>query len=284
MDFKQVVLELVPFYQAKAKNTWSEFEITTRKHLLPFFGDKDIESVGKLWKSYVVYQNKKTPGRQLRNDKKICRVILGYANEQGYVSRVPVLKLDSKDKCRRRHVTIVEDDVYTRIRARATWPWDMILDLLKGTGARYTEVLSLEWDEIDLETKLINLPPEKTKTRTGRTYPVPDHVVNALILRKNRAPGRFVFPGRGNPAKPMTKGYKGWKKLFYGESKFFRPHDLRHTFATKNIARGVPIPVLSKLMGASAEVLSRVYLHVESLSWADFINSHNLPHPVSRRR
>lgn len=277
MTFKQVVDELTPIYKSKAKSTFHEFEIITRLHLGPFFNDIRIKSVGTMWRHYIAKQRELNPNRQLKNDKKICRAILGFAYEQRYIASIPFLKLDAQDRRRKRNVTIVTDVVFRVARSRARDPWDLILDLLWGTGARFSEVLQLEWSEINLEAGLIDLSSSKTKTRQGRSYPLPDRCRKALVLRRKRAKShRYVFPHRFDADKPMLKGYKGWRRLFRKGDTFFRPHDLRHTFATRNIANGIPIAVLSRLMGASAQILERVYLHAESLEWGKYLEKKNV--------
>lgn len=274
MTFKQVVDELTPIYKSKAKSTFHEFEIITRLHLGPFFNEMSIGSIGTAWRLYVAKQRELNPNRQLRNDKKICRAILGFAYEQRYIASIPFLKLDAQDRQRKRKVTIVTEEIFKAARVRASEPWDLILDLLWGTGARFSEVLHLEWSDINFEAGLIELPSSKTKTRQGRSYPLPDYCRDALISRKKRAKShRYVFPNRLDAERPMLKGYKGWRKLFGPKDMFFRPHDLRHSFATRNIANGIPIAVLSRLMGASAQILERVYLHSESLKWAKYLES-----------
>lgn len=271
--FDQVVSELKPIYRTKAKATFQEFEITTRCHLLPFFGETLIQSSGTLWRHYVAKQREINPERQLKNDRKILRIILGYAYEQRYIQNIPFLKLDAQDKRKKRFVTIVTEEMFSAVRLNAAKPWDLILDLLWCSGARFSEVLQLEWSEIKFDEGLIVLSPSKTKTRQGRSYPITKDCLDALISRKKRAKShRYVFPNRLDANRPMLKGYKGWKKLFKGRDFYFRPHDLRHTFATRNIVNGIPIAVLAQLMGASAQILERVYLHSQSLDWGKFIN------------
>ena len=41
-----------------------------------------------------------------------------------------------------------------------------------------------------------------------------------------------------------------------------RLHDLRHSFATEAVRRGIPLPVVSKLMGHSNIAMTMRYAHV----------------------
>ena len=44
----------------------------------------------------------------------------------------------------------------------------------------------------------------------------------------------------------------------------FRLHDLRHSFATEAVRRGVPLPEASKLLGHSSIAMTMRYTHVSN--------------------
>lgn len=169
-----------------------------------------------------------------------------------------------------------------------------------GTGMRMGEILGLTWDCIDFENGIISV--EKTlcylpnngkaiyefhppKTKAGkRKLPMTKEVKAALErqkIRKNRISIRhnprvgmedLVFCSKTNNPIHETnvraaieyhidKINKENPDLKF---KPFTPHGLRHTFATKAIAKGMKPKVLQKILGHnSLQMTMDLYCHVE---------------------
>lgn len=72
------------------------------------------------------------------------------------------------------------------------------LEFLVLTGLRTDNLLTLEWDDIDLKKKLVNVPARKMKGGTKDfSYPLIDRCIEILKLRKQITGGTgFVFTGR----------------------------------------------------------------------------------------
>lgn len=111
-----------------------------------------------------------------------------------------------------------------------------------------------------------------------RQVPLNDLAYSILtVLCADSTTGNYLFKGRGG--KPLASIKKGWqgacKRAGIDD---LRPYHLRHTFATRLGERGVPIHVISALLGHKAPTLgfgheSRItpgYTHVpwETMVWA----------------
>ena len=167
-----------------------------------------------------------------------------------------------------------------------------------GTGMRIGEILGLTWDCVDFENGMIHV--EKTlcyltgqakyefhppKTVSGnRKIPMSKAVKDALLeqkTRKEKIESRYspcegmenlVFCSKTN--KPLSKPNvrkrisqlvaKINKEHPEMEFKPFTPHGLRHTFATKAIAKGMKPKALQKILGHSTlQMTMDLYCHVE---------------------
>jgi len=93
------------------------------------------------------------------------------------------------------------------------------------TAMRKSEILSLTWDNVDLDARVIRLRGSDTKTEEGRTIPLHQEVVDMLqSLPRN---SEWVFTLNGKPIKDIKRSFNTACKLAGITN--FRFHDLRHT-------------------------------------------------------
>ncbi len=129
-----------------------------------------------------------------------------------------------------------------------------------NTGMRKAEILNLKWNQVDLIARRIKV--EKTKSGKVRFLPVNDVLFIALsrlkiMSRKN--PFVFFNPDTGKPFLDMKTGFKGaCKRAGISNLRF---HDLRHTFASRLVAKGVDIETLKELLGHHSITLTQRYIH-----------------------
>jgi len=126
------------------------------------------------------------------------------------------------------------------------------------TGMRKSEILKLQWSQIDFKYKFIEVLA--SKSGKSRKIPISTKLFKILTCLKNNN-NKYVFV---NP-KTVT-AYKDIKKSFNIVTKKanvlnFRFHDLRHT-ATTRMAAKMPIPVLQEILGHAKISTTMRYAHV----------------------
>ena len=132
-----------------------------------------------------------------------------------------------------------------------------IIRLLLLTGCRKSEIKNLQWSEVHGNT--LRLSDSKTGPRM--VYLSED--ARALIDRQPRNGGQFVFPSPADPGRPRRHELRLWdlareRAALPG----VRLHDLRHTYASQAFMRGVPLPVVARLLGHSQVQMTMRYAHV----------------------
>ena len=153
--------------------------------------------------------------------------------------------------------------------------------LLLLTGARKTEILGLRWAEVDIERRLLVLPPERTKAggQNGeRRITLSPPALEILAKRRSAEDAEFVFPairGEGHiigVRRPFAKacnraGLEG-----------VRIHDLRHSFASFAVADGASLFLVGKLLGHASARTAERYAHLsgDPLQDAAAVIGHNL--------
>lgn len=146
------------------------------------------------------------------------------------------------------------------------------------TGWRKSEILGLEWKNVDLARGLVHLPPGTTKNGQGRTYPVGAHPELATLLQEQRelttalerAEGRivqWVFHRGGAPIRDLDHAWKRAVREAKVPGRLF--HDLRRT-AVRDLERArVPRSVAMKLTGHLTESVFKRYAIVDETDLAE---------------
>lgn len=136
------------------------------------------------------------------------------------------------------------------------------LRLLIFTGARLGEILSLQWENVNLDNGVLHL--EKDKTSENRRdillTPAAVAVLGALPRRGNCQYVFFSDSARGyivDVQKPFLEAVAraGLRRI--------RKHDLRHSFASAAIRLGVPLYTVGKLLGHKQAMTTQRYAHLE---------------------
>ena len=131
--------------------------------------------------------------------------------------------------------------------------------LLMLTGCRKSEILSLQWTDIDLEAGELRLRESKTGPRAVPLSPPAAKVLAELP----RVPGNpWVIPGQ-KPDTHMTNLDDPWRIVCHRAGiENVRIHDCRHSFASRALALGESLPVIAKLLGHSQIRTTARYAHL----------------------
>ena len=132
-----------------------------------------------------------------------------------------------------------------------------IIRLLLLTGCRASEVRTLKW-RYRREGKLF-LPDSKTGPRKVFL----NTPARAVIERQPRTDSPFVFPSPRDPGRACSPNLPLWYLMRRQAGiEDVRLHDLRHTFASHAVLRGIPLPVVSRMLGHKRPTMTLRYAHV----------------------
>lgn len=126
---------------------------------------------------------------------------------------------------------------------------------------RRGELLSLEWEQIDLVRRRIRILNAKT-TSSERSIPMNSTVHGLFCDLGQRRNSKLVFPSKrrnGDRFLDLKKGFK--KAVTLAGLPKIRFHDLRHTFATRLVQAGVDIITVQHLLGHARISMTARYAH-----------------------
>jgi integrase/recombinase XerD len=142
-----------------------------------------------------------------------------------------------------------------------------LLEVLYGTGARISEAVGLDLDDLDLEEGTVLL---RGKGGKERVVPVGTYARQAVEAYLVRGRPDLSGVGRGTPALFLNarggrlSRQSAWAVLTKaaeraGVTAEVSPHTLRHSFATHLLDGGADVRVVQELLGHASVTTTQVY-------------------------
>ena len=156
-----------------------------------------------------------------------------------------------------------------------------MIELMYATGARISELINLEYGNIDLDRSLIKVMGKGGKERM---IPFGDDALSWLITyiefrRKNNLSlnSRDFFisqQGKKITRQAFWHRIKAYLKVT-GLSLDISPHTLRHAFATHLLNNGADLRSVQMLLGHSDLSTTQIYTHIAKQRLSDMVKQHH---------
>jgi integrase len=192
------------------------------------------------------------------------------ANEWKWLDRVPTIKIPVPKNKRFRWIS--REEANRLIRELPDYLKPVVIFALQ-TGLRRSNIVDLEWQQVDMQRKVCWIHPEDAKA--GKAIGVALNETACAVLRDQigkHSTWVFVQETRTTRNKGKTAGVK--RKLQVCANKAFqsacaragienfRFHDLRHTWASWLIQAGTPLSILQEMGGWESIEMVRRYAHL----------------------
>jgi integrase len=180
-------------------------------------------------------------------------------------------------------------DEHAAIREQMPTERDQLLvDVLANTGLRWSELAGLHWSRVNLQRGLLTVVEvydempgtikPYPKGKRSRTVPLTDDLIAALAARQDehgvgtscgvehtsgicRSGLVFTTP-TGRPLR-NSNWAAGWRLAVEGAGVGqVRIHDLRHTYASWLLQRGIPLAEVGRLLGHVSTQTTAKYAHL----------------------
>ncbi|SFS02207.1 integrase/recombinase XerD [Microbacterium sp. cf046] len=195
---------------------------------------------------------------------------------EGIEAEDPTGRLRPPKAARRLPKALTIDQVERLLDATATGSDEIIglrdralLELLYATGARVSEVVQLDVDDL-AHGDVVRVRGKGSKERI---IPVGSYARSALeayltrsrpeLSRRGRATPRLFLGARGAPLSRQS----AWLVIQHAADRaeltaHVSPHTLRHSFATHLLQGGADVRVVQELLGHASVATTQIYTHV----------------------
>lgn len=233
----------------------------------------EIKAASAKKKGAKIAPYKPKPATQATKDRYLAflrSLFRAAVNDWKWIGKSPTIKVRQKKEIRVRWLT--KEEATTLIQCMPDVMKPVVMFAL-ATGLRRSNILNLEWTQIDLQRKVAWIHPEDTKG--GKAIGVALNETACRVLRMQIGKHQqYVFVhteawhrADGSPTEKVRKmrvdDNTAWNTgLRRAGITNFRFHDLRHTWASWLVQAGVPLTALQEMGGWESIEMVQRYAHL----------------------
>lgn len=282
------------WYEHK-KQVWSEVYSTElsrmfQDDILPLIGGMEINEIEPMQILEVIRRFEDRGAMERANKaRRRCGEVFRYAIVTGRAKYNPAPDLaDAMKGYRKKNYPFLPaDQIPAFNKALAGFSGSIVsriaTQVLQYTVLRTKELRSMQWSNVDFETRTITIAEEVMKGRRPHLVPMSDQVVSLLeMLRPVTQPiSSFVFAGRNDKTKPISENAVLLVIRQIGYEGMASGHGFRHQFSTIMNEHEWPADAIEKqLAHANSGSIRGIYNHAQYMDkrremmqwWADWID------------
>ncbi|MFV9375151.1 tyrosine-type recombinase/integrase [Citrobacter portucalensis] len=277
------------------KQVWSEVYSTElsrmfQDDILPLIGGMEINEIEPMQILEVIRRFEDRGAMERANKaRRRCGEVFRYAIVTGRAKYNPAPDLaDAMKGYRKKNYPFLPaEQIPAFNKALAGFSGSIVsrvaTQVLQYTVLRTKELRSMQWSNVDFETRTITIAEEVMKGRRPHLVPMSDQVVSLLeTLRPVTQPiSSFVFAGRNDKTKPISENAVLLVIRQIGYEGLASGHGFRHQFSTIMNEHEWPADAIEKqLAHANSGSIRGIYNHAQYMDkrremmqwWADWID------------
>lgn len=200
---------------------------------------------------------RKNEGKTLSNINReltVLKRMFNLAIEWGLTSSNPVKRVKFF-KVNNEPMRVLSEEELSKLYEAASPHLKPILLCAVSTGLRRSELLNLLWSDVDLKNDTITV--RDSKNYDFRIISINPALKEELIRIKENCSSEYLFGFNGHSVKEIKRSFE--TALRKSGIPVCRFHDLRHTFATTLVMKGVDLVTLQELLGHKSILMTKRY-------------------------
>ena len=278
VTFEDAAADLVNDYQTNRRRSLRVVELRLKKHLTPFFGHRRLLTIttADVRAFTARRQAAGASNASINRDLILLKRMGTLAMQAGKLTVRPYIPLLKERNIRK---GFFEPEQFTRVKNHLPVHLQPVVDFASITGWRTpSEILTLDWRQVDMKAGEVRLDPGTTKNDDGRVFPFTNALRRVLedqqtiaetLKREQGLIARYVFcypTGQKTGQRITESGFnKAWRKARLAAGCPGRiPHDFRRTAVRTLVRAGVPERVAMQLTGQKTRAIFERYNIVSS--------------------
>lgn len=193
------------------------------------------------------------------------RPVFNYAVGKGWIDKNPAANVKIPKFDNRRYFELDEESARRLYRAILEYEEPLYRSIFIWLlhGRRLNEVLSLQWQHINIEAGTYEIVAANNKSRRNNVYPLTSLQLEALP-KPHRKIG-LVFAGKnGGKINGNSMSKRHWKRITErADIMGMRLHDLRHLFGYLAVnVLGLPLEAVAEVLGHTSTQITARYANV----------------------
>ena len=224
--------------------------------------------------------NKTRSGATVKRMAAVLSAIFKYALQQDYIKKNPVISIYIEAEDNKIERFLSDDERNRLIVACQASNWDkmyLLFLLAITTGARRSELLGLQWSDINYNHSTALLNDTKNGSKRTLTFPT---VAMAELRKHNKEEKGLIFPSHRRADQPMDFRSPWATALKQANIQNFRWHDLRHSAASYLAMGGASLHEIGQVLGHKSVQTTQRYAHLSTQHQAVLISIQYFP-PIS---
>ena len=299
-DFLHVWLKEIKQPYVKA-NSYDRLEYVVDSTIINRIGDLSLKQIDDNLIQTLIINKMKEEGYAYSTIKKTYSTLgqaLKYAAARGKIDKNPIndVILPKKVLFENKKIRFLSDDERTRLvstcyttfdNGRRVYKFGAFYVFLLYTGLRLGEALALKWNDIDFDNRTVNvsrtiiyvkdrnkndgskvlIDQQSTKSGVSRVVYLSNMAIEAITDLKHQMgydPNGYIMQTKNKTIIYPADIYKIFQRILKrADIEQCGIHALRHSFVSLMINNGVPVPMISAMVGHSnIGITMNVYSHL----------------------
>lgn len=299
-DFVRVWLKEIK-QPAVKPNSYDRLEYVTETTLITRIGDLSLKQIDDNIIQTMIINKMKEEGYAFATIKKAYSTlgqVLKYAVARGKIDKNPMddVFLPKRSLFEKKKIRFLSDEERTKLvstcyakfeNGRRVYKFGAFYVFLLYTGLRLGEALALKWSDIDFDKRTVNVSrtivyvkdrtkndgskiivdQPSTKNGSSRMVYLSDMAIEALKDLKNQMgydPEGYIMQTKNNTIIYPADAYKIFQRILKRAGvEQCGIHALRHSFVSLMINNGIPVTMVSRMVGHSdVGITMKIYTHL----------------------
>ena len=260
------------WFEVYVKNNNKHSEVISKEsilrvHLLPFFGKMELSKIQS--QKIEEYKRQKIQSglnnKTINNHLAVLNKSLDTAREWKFINDRPRIRLLKLKPLNHDYLSASECEILLN---GATGDSKEMIFLALRTGLRFGEIIALDWQDVDLNRKMLSVSKSiskglmgSTKSNRARHIPLSGELCEMLTQRSQKS--GFIFTSQGGTPKKQIPCCKAlYRACRQSKLREIGWHTLRHTFASHLAQKGISLKAIQELLGHSDIRTTMRYAHL----------------------